>query len=136
MTGLKGCTLVIFLALASGVPAFIAGIPRATASQTEETYPEPEAAVWLKEHPEAFAAVPEGSSSREAVTKLVDKLYDNGVVYIGIILVMEDPAGLRLYMPLDVGRRQVLFDLMNKRLAVSGCSSEEDRGQDVVDLWF
>lgn len=67
---------------------------------------------------------------------LVSRIYRVGAVYVGIIFVMEEPAGLKVYLPESVELRPDIFKIANEVLAQAGFRREEDAGQDVVTIWL
>jgi hypothetical protein len=48
----------------------------------------------------------------------------------------EDPAGLRVYLPVTEERRQEVFEVANRVLQEGGYGALADEGQDIITVWF
>ncbi|HAJ56712.1 MAG TPA: hypothetical protein DCL35_02955 [Candidatus Omnitrophica bacterium] len=98
----------------SGVSAF--------SYQQEDGYDGPEAMKYFK--------------SDRPRRHLTARLYRAGALYVGVVYVMDEAAGLKVYLPLDREPRLVIFKAANEALVQAGFRSEDDTGQDTVTIWF
>ena len=66
---------------------------------------------------------------KKEIENFVDKVYYYGAVYIGVVFIMEDPAGLRIQLPINRKKREELFLFLNETLTETGYPSFADRKQ-------
>lgn len=85
-------------------------------------YGEPDALMFFK-----------GDASFEHLAK---RFYQAGAVYVGVIQIMEEPGGLRVYLPVDPDARERVLKIANEVLLGSGFGSVDDEGQDSLTVWF
>jgi hypothetical protein len=74
--------------------------------------------------------------SDKAREHLISRIYRAGAVYVGVLFINEDPAGLKVYLPENVDLRPEIFRIANETLIQSGFASEEDAGQAGVTIWL
>lgn len=67
--------------------------------------------------------------------RLVRKFYRAGALYVGIVLFMEEPQGLRVHLPAQALNRKQIFELVNSYLYQKGFSLEADTGQSDLVIW-
>lgn len=102
------------------------------ASAVAQTYEEPEAGAWLTRPVPAFTPQAE---RKERIERLVDWLYKDGAVFVGVVLTEEEFTGLKIYLPINKESREQIFRVANRELARSGYRSEDDTGQDTLVIW-
>jgi len=102
----------------------------------QSPYPEPEARAWLNNGERDISGFLKRFENKNAVELFLNKLCSNGVIYVGVVSTLGEVSGLRIYLPLNLERRGNVFDLVNKKLSQFGYSTEEDKGQDFLTLWF
>jgi hypothetical protein len=108
--------------------------PRSALFAAVETYEEPEAGAWLARPVPAFT--PE-AERKERLERLVDWLYKDGAVFIGVVLTEGGyVSGLKVYLPIDQGAREQIVRVANRENAKIGYSSIDDTGQDTLMIWF
>ena len=98
---------------------------------------EPEARLWLRhqEDETCFRASSRCLGPQNAPA-YVKKLYAAGAIFVGVVLSGEEPAGLRVYLPVTAERRQEVFETANKVLQEGGYGVLRDEGQDIITVWF
>ncbi len=104
---------------------FCGGFLSSLSASGPATYPEPEAGAW---------SLKNGGNVPNA--RLITRLYKAGAVYVGVLEVLGEISGLRVYLPLDQDRRRQIFLIANRELARASCRLEEDTGQDTITIWF
>ncbi len=68
--------------------------------------------------------------------RIINRLYLSGAVYVGVVEVMKEPQGLRVYLPIDLDSRKMIFKIANEVLVQDGYRTEEDTGQDILTIWW
>lgn len=121
---------VVFALLCAGLQVFVAP------SWPDSPYPEPEAKQWLKDAPQDTFFASHRFSTKQAADRFLDKLYAAGAIYVGVIDIMGDVTGLRIYLPLDGEKRKEIFEIANYELTHSNYPAEDDTGKEEVVIWF
>lgn len=67
---------------------------------------------------------------------LAARLYRSGAIYVGVLEISSQAAGLKVYLPSDKEQRLVIFSIANEVLRQYGFRTEEDEGQDILTVWF
>ncbi|MFH0941363.1 MAG: hypothetical protein V1840_05870 [Candidatus Omnitrophota bacterium] len=107
---------------------------RSTVAQVAKTYEEPEAGAWLARPVPAFTPQAE---KKERLERLVDWLYKDGAVFVGVVLTEGgEVSGLKVYLPTDQGSREQIVRVVNRENAKSGYRPEDDEGQDTLVIWL
>jgi len=98
---------------------------------------EPEARQWLRQQADdtCFRAAGRCAGPQNA-SAYVRKLYAVGAIFVGVVFSGEDPAGLRVYLPVTEERRQEVFEVANMVLQEGGYGALADEGQDIITVWF
>ncbi len=98
-----------------------------------QTYEEPEAGAWFAS--QELVSAP-GAKNKESLERLVDWLYKDGAVFVGVVLTEEEVSGLKVYLPGNKQSREQIFRVANRELTKSGYRAEDDEGQDALVIWF
>jgi hypothetical protein len=102
--------------------------------EIKASYQEPEAKAWLLKSP-ASKEIEGFSSSKDAVF-FIDRLYDAGAIYVGIIFIKDEASGLRIYLPLKEEERSEIFKMARSESGRRGYRQQEDEGQETLAVWF
>ena len=104
----------------------------------QEANKEPEAREWLKllNRSDFFDGSRRSFLSFSQASRFVSKLYGAGAKEIGVIFLAGEPQGFRVELPLDVARRQAIFEVVNRALERAGFSILRDSGQDDIVIWL
>jgi len=108
----------------------------AAAAQSQSPYPEPEAKEWLRNADADAAFAPSRFSTKNDAERFIERLYAAGSLYVGVINIMGDIAGLRVYLPLDGEKRKEIFEIANKESDRNSYPVETDDGQEELEIWF
>jgi hypothetical protein len=103
---------------------------------SEVSYPEPEFKAWLQTNEEVALLKVRSFRGSHAARLLADRLYSAGAVYIGVVIVLKEVSGLRVYLPQSFKKREEIFKIANRELEGNGFSGEEDTGQDALMVWL
>ena len=99
--------------------------------------PEPEARQWLRHQEDEMCFRAAGRClGPQNAPAYVKKLYGAGAIFVGVVFSGEDPAGLRVYLPVTAERREEVFETVNTALREGGYSALADEGQDIITVWF
>lgn len=98
--------------------------------------PEPEAGRWLAQKEQACFVYRGRCRGPEKADVLVKRLYQEGAVFVGLILSGDDPVGLKVFLPLEKEKREEIFSLANETLHALGFNSLSDEDQDDISIWF
>jgi hypothetical protein len=104
----------------------------------QEANKEPEAREWLKtlNKPDFFDGSRRSLLTFGQAGRFVSKLYSAGAIKIGVIFLAGEPQGFRIELPLDVARRQAVFEVVNRVIERAGFSALRDTGQDDIVIWL
>ncbi|OIO35304.1 MAG: hypothetical protein AUJ74_06805 [Candidatus Omnitrophica bacterium CG1_02_44_16] len=123
----------IFLTLFSWLALFPSLGAQPVVAAIIETYEEPEAGAWFVR--QALTSASEAKNTQR-LERLVDWLYKDGAVFVGVVLTEEEASGLKVYLPINKQSREQIFRAANRELVKSGYRSEDDTGQDTLTIWF
>lgn len=99
-------------------------------------FPEQEAGEWLSKIEDIDFLAGANFKTKKIIERFVARLYRAGSRFVGVVIVMGDAAGFRVYLPVNESQREEIFKIVNRELSLMGYPAEDDCAQDNVAVWF